>query len=741
MLCRRDTPAPGDTGFDGVTQRDGLPVVNLSSFLAIQSKPRLRELAGLWELGEIAAHLGRGQLAAALAQRMTDRWSVAEAMARLSPDAQQAVVAIAGHPGGRGSASLLTKELGLAEAAVAAALDELLQWGCLWPPVPAGGRLDPAAESADRHSIVQMPDEVARLVRAVEAERRESRGGVEPLRELIGRLDEASLEKLSVRWRIGVTPFQRKREVVNALLVAMLDQHALQDNVREAGPLAEQLVAVLHDAPPMSADEAAAKAGLPPDAARTGLRELAALGLAHATYLDGQRLVYLPRDVTKAHRAATAAPVALQPLAAAPAVEETASTALLLDLMTILNYVRLHTPKLTVDGRLPKRTLNTLNEHLIVKLDEADEISYARFNFIATVLARRELALARDGRWVAGDEVADWEALSFPEQARVICQWWLHETHWIDATPGLLLGWAGASHVKGRQRLVAWLEQLQPEQWYSLGAILDAIRQKDPMILRSRPEVIRYLGYHGLEKLMRDWGAVDGAALTQMLVHPLHWIGAVDVGRGPDGRPAAIRLTALGRWLIGDPTAPPPELGEGPPLVVQPNFEVLALWPDAPTLYRLGLFAELRRADRVATFELTRPAALLAVDRGSSIEDLIKLLTERSRTGLPQNVEFTLRDWTRTYRRVHLEAATLLEVDDSTVLDQIMGSSRHKAKISRRLSPTAAVLEPGTSTETFVNALRRDGFYAHLRGGAAETAAPGANGRAGGGGGRGWRRR
>jgi hypothetical protein len=155
--------------------------------------------------------------------------------------------------------------------------------------------------------------------------------------------------------------------------------------------------------------------------------------------------------------------------------------------------------------------------------------------------------------------------------------------------------------------------------------------------------------------------------------------------------------------------------------VVQPNFEVLALWLDAPTLYRLARFAELRRADRVAAFEITRASVQTALDTGATIEELISLLQERSRTGLPQNVEFTLRDWSRGLRRATLEQVYLLEVESPEVLDSILALVRHSRRVARRLSPTAAVLEAGTQPDSFITALRKDGIFAQLRGTVAET--------------------
>src|SRR5262249_29735102 len=163
--------------------------------------------------------------------------------------------------------------------------------------------------------------------------------------------------------------------------------------------------------------------------------------------------------------------------------------------------VRLNEPKLTADGRLPKRALAQLNQQLVVKLDEDDAASVARFNFLLAAAGSRELVVYGHDRLVPGDELAEWEGLSFAEQARVLMGWWLHDQDWLDPSLGLMIAWAGATHVKGRQRLVSWLSRLKRGAWYRLGDLLETIKQRDPMILRSRPEVIRFLGYHGLEQL------------------------------------------------------------------------------------------------------------------------------------------------------------------------------------------------------------------------------------------------
>jgi hypothetical protein len=75
----------------------------------------------------------------------------------------------------------------------------------------------------------------------------------------------------------------------------------------------------------------------------------------------------------------------------------------------------------------------------------------------------------------------------------------------------------------------------------------------------------------------------------------------------------------------------------------------------------------------------------------------LERLTE---TPAPENVRVTLRDWQRQGERLHaVENATVLEVDDATLLDALLADGAGRGWIERRLSATAALLAPGHSAD------------------------------------------
>ncbi len=276
------------------------------------------------------------------------------------------------------------------------------------------------------------------------------------------------------------------------------------------------------------------------------------------------------------------------------------------------------------------------------------------------------------------------------------------------------------------------------DAWLRMPALETAIRADDPELLvplrpgspvYGSPSGRRARYYEGIRRpgrafpdnLIRrdlDWTDVEGAYIATVVAEPLHWLGLVELGDGADGALASFRLTPLGRHvLLDEPYEEEDTSHAGPHLVVQPSFEVIVL--DAAA--NLGLvaqlddFAERTSLDRAATYRLTREAAVRGFDRGHSVEWMVGLLESASAAPLPQNVRFSLEEWSRLYERVHVRRrATLLVADSPSQLDAWLADPEMARLVGERLSPTT-VLVPGErrpEVERYV--ARRDvGWHGH----------------------------
>ena len=97
-------------------------------------------------------------------------------------------------------------------------------------------------------------------------------------------------------------------------------------------------------------------------------------------------------------------------------------------------------------------------------------------------------------------------------------------------------------------------------------------------------------------------------------------------------------------------------------VVVQPNFEVVALGdrPDVAALWRLARFTTPASEGRVRRYVLERKPYSEALGRGESAEGLMEFLASLSRSPLPQNVLFSLKDWASLSERIKIWPDALL---------------------------------------------------------------------------------
>src|SRR5712692_11051167 len=167
------------------------------------------------------------------------------------------------------------------------------------------------------------------------------------------------------------------------------------------------------------------------------------------------------------------------------------------------------------------------------------------------------------------------------------------------------------------------------------------------------------------------WHMVEGGFIRAVVLGPLHWLGLVDVNSEDNVLTFSL---APGASLITSDT--PPVIEEIPwgRLIVQPNFELVALAPVSESLLiKLDRFAERVGLEHIAQYRLTRASVSRAIQMGLHTEQIQAILEQAAGGAIPQNVSYSLSEWDRQARRVEIwPSATLLEVDDESVLDTLL---------------------------------------------------------------------
>ena len=148
---------------------------------------------------------------------------------------------------------------------------------------------------------------------------------------------------------------------------------------------------------------------------------------------------------------------------------------------------------------------------------------------------------------------------------------------------------------------------------------------------------------------------IPSESLQQMSWNLLVWIkkrlfplGLVDIGMH-GGRVTALRLSRLGAELL-DAEPATKVGGTRSSLIVQPDFEILVFPGDDvhEVLHLFDRFATRTKSDHVYQFTIDRQSIEAGLADGLGSAQIVQELTDRARVPIPQNVLYSLEDWSHT---------------------------------------------------------------------------------------------
>ncbi|MCL4396572.1 MAG: helicase-associated domain-containing protein, partial [Chloroflexi bacterium] len=399
----------------------------------------------------------------------------------------------------------------------------------------------------------------------------------------------------------------------------------------------------------------------------------------------------------------------------------------------------------TAQGYVYKKTLLEIAKSLgwqeNKKLDEkADLYPY----FLRRLLAALNL-LKRKGMsggqypevetWLPGQGQAFWSRPP-AERVKATFEGYLDALTWNELRiPKTTYGYdhrrAAPEQVKNARRLVTeHLKRRGASRWINLADLIDGIRLAEYEFLFPRDP--RGPGYYGFSRgsgspyyhannvfgitfavsggEAANWDVVEGTIITHIVVGPLHWMGLTDIGYDDKvAAPRAYRLTAMGAWLLGVGTSVAiPE--EGGRVVVQPNFQILAMEPIAENvLMTLDEFAEFEGGDRALSYRLTRESVYRGQRAGWDSARITTYLEENAHAPLPQNVRRSLEEWQALHERITFRRGIpVLQTDHAATLDELTAHPALAPILGRRANEVVAL--PNENALTVARALRTAGW-------------------------------
>jgi hypothetical protein len=216
----------------------------------------------------------------------------------------------------------------------------------------------------------------------------------------------------------------------------------------------------------------------------------------------------------------------------------------------------------------------------------------------------------------------------------------------------------------------ALLAQLKSEQWANPEEI-------EEWIVKHHP----FWSQDGLQPSRRkSWLPT----FLLGLAFPLRWI---QVLKDQDGT-WLVRLSPLGRWLIGLGEVPPQDPAFSQTLVVQPNLEIIVYRQGlTPALIaHLSRFAAWKSFGSACTLQLDAESIYRGLESGLTFEAIIQMLERHGTRSLPSSVVESLRTWADKRERLTVfSSATLFEFGSAGDLEQALTRGLPGIRLSDRL--------------------------------------------------------
>lgn len=421
---------------------------------------------------------------------------------------------------------------------------------------------------------------------------------------------------------------------------------------------------------------------------------------------------------------------AAEPEEVTPQIIHPAETITQFDLATVINAIYQQNIEPTRARRVPKRIFNKLRPLLKGKGRVDYEGQDIYIEILIDILFAQQIIqlvppLIPTGKdtYELGEKLTWWQGLDVVQQTCYLMAVWQTQRIWPDLAgihfdPWDFYGW---NQVMGRDKLLECLRACTPERWYDIRSLLDDLWQQYPFAIR--PKSVQAHNQKKSAMLHQNWLACEGEIYTGMLSSTLHELGLISIGYYKEAdreqlrNPDAFQITAFGASILSLMQQPiasyvPPERNHRT-LIVQPNFELLLLEPDFPTLYKILPFTQVQQIGVASRLTLTRASVQRAVDRGIKIDAILITLKESSQKELPQNVVYTLKDWVKDYKEVRVSQVYLLEVDSEEVADAICHASALNKQFSeqelRKIAPCIIAVDSSINLLSLKKLLEKEG--------------------------------
>lgn len=458
----------------------------------------------------------------------------------------------------------------------------------------------------------------------------------------------------------------------------------------EAPPEAARMLERLTWGPPVGVLPPGALGGADAHTSAGGGRWLVERGLLVVLQPGEEARVVLPREVALAlrggrlfRRLELEPPDATEVTVGQPAADAAAGGQVS-DLLTLVEDVT------AAWGPEPPRVLRAggLSVRDQRRLSDALDLEPARAAWVVELMHAAGL-VADDG-----EVVPVWAPTALVDE-------WLGEdpgARWADLATAWLRS-TRAAHLVGTRHggVSSPVNALSPDlHWPPIRAIrADVLRELaslPPGVATTSESLLERLGWR---RPLRVRTRTDDA--VEAVLREAEWLGVT--GRGALSDAGRLLATGADQALLAEAMS-----GQLPAAVdhvlIQADLTVIAPGPLAGALARLmRLVAEVESRGGATVHRLTPGSVRRALDAGWSADEVLDALRAASRTGIPQPVEYLVRDVARRHGQTRVGGATAyIRSDDEAALETVLADRTFAALQLRRIAPTVLVSQADPAT-------------------------------------------
>jgi hypothetical protein len=404
------------------------------------------------------------------------------------------------------------------------------------------------------------------------------------------------------------------------------------------------------------------------------------------------------------------------------------------------------------NGMVAKRSLKAVNDTLLIPdpmVENAQrEDDTGRLYLLRQLLEELGLLHIKQGRLQPAGKnplkIDPFWQLHLAEQVSDCLEAWSNVTGFKDIG-GEEAKKYGLRLIPARSALLNVLKTQPAHIWLEPGELLEQLWVKDINFLipdHSSVEDKRsgsyyysrysYSYFYGTPReLLKIFEQLEAEFVSACLSGFLYQLGVVELGQETGGEDPgqiqtwhAFRLTPLGHAALRQDSADALPAGHTGKVVIQPNFQIMALGPvGLDVLAQLDLFADREQADRGAfQYRLSRDSVYRAQQSELPVTDIIAFLENQGHAELPQNVRRSLDEWAGHHQRIVFRCGIdLLQAANSDLLEKLRQEPSTGKFLARPVTREVALVKRSRQPQ-LNNALLEQGFLPAVSGANPEAA-------------------